>query len=647
MAAVYAATHRNGARAALKILHPNLCTDPSVCERFLGEGYLANSVKHPGIVRVLDDGVTDDGCVFLVMDLLEGDTLEALRVKRGGRIPLGETLEIADKILDAMSAVHGAGVIHRDLKPQNVFVCTDGTVKILDFGVARVFDRTSQSKLSIFGLVLGTPSFMSPEQALGSREKVDHRSDIWSVGATLFTALSGETVHLGANLQAKLLAAATVKARSITMVMHDMHPALASAIDTALRFKKDDRWQTIDAMRRAIRDAATAMEGDPAFAAQTQHSIDTPPAVTADVAAPARALDAMRTQKMTSVAPPPLPSIPPEGPGGTFIGIGEAGGKLRVISGSDAPPPLDGKPELIVDPASIAPPPQTERTARIAPAPFPESTPIAAAEPERVPAHPAQPAQEGSIPAYGSSTRVSSEDSLSSLDPRAAGGRKKGSVGVWLAAVVIAIIAIGGVGFFAVRDRGTAQPPPVATTEPPPAPPESLPPSVSANPAPSAAPDAVTLRAHEPGDLGWIVSRHGALYASEYGFDATFEAMVADIAAKFLRELDPSRERAWIAERDGERVGSVLVIAQSRRVAKLRLLFVEPQARNTGLGRRLVAEAIRYSRAVGYRRLVLWTNDVLHAARRLYEEAGFVLEREEPHRSFGVRLIGQYWALAL
>src|SRR5688572_8068834 len=258
MAAVYAVTHRNGARAALKILHPTLCTDPAVCERFLGEGYLTNSVKHPGIVRVLDDGVTDDGCVFLVMDLLEGETLESLRQLRGGKIDIVDSLDIADRLMDVLHAVHSAGIIHRDLKPQNVFVCNDGTVKLLDFGVARVFDRASQSKLSMFGLVLGTPSFMSPEQALGSRDKVDHRSDIWSLGATMFTALTGETVHLGANVQAKLLAAATVKARSIAMVMPPsagLPPAIAAHIDMALRFKKEERWQSVDAMRRAIRDA--------------------------------------------------------------------------------------------------------------------------------------------------------------------------------------------------------------------------------------------------------------------------------------------------------------------------------------------------------------------------------------------------------
>jgi DNA-binding MarR family transcriptional regulator/GNAT superfamily N-acetyltransferase len=161
--------------------------------------------------------------------------------------------------------------------------------------------------------------------------------------------------------------------------------------------------------------------------------------------------------------------------------------------------------------------------------------------------------------------------------------------------------------------------------------------------APASRPPLIVLRQHRPGDMGWVTSANGALYAKEYGWDLSYEALVAKVAAEFIENFDGERERCWIAEMDGERVGSVFVVRKTDAIAKLRLLIIDPRARGLGLGKRLVDECLRFAKDAGYTSMTLWTQSILVAARGIYDRAGFKLVAEEPHHSFGVDLIGETW----
>jgi len=263
MAVVYRATHRNQAEFAVKMLHPELSMNDNIKGRFLREGYAANSVKHSGVVLVVDDDVAEDGAAFLVMELLNGMTCDELWTHFGGRVPIDVASAVAIELLDVLAAAHGRGILHRDIKPANVFVTRDGALKVLDFGIARVRDSMAISSAATgTGVLLGTPAFMAPEQVMGKPSDLDARADLWAVGATIFNLASGEMVHeaeTGPQLMVKL---ATQPPRSILAVSPDAPSAIAAVVDRALSFDKNQRWPTATAMQEALRSACAASYGD-------------------------------------------------------------------------------------------------------------------------------------------------------------------------------------------------------------------------------------------------------------------------------------------------------------------------------------------------------------------------------------------------
>lgn len=293
MATVYAATHRNGRRFAIKILHPPIASDPVVCERFQREGYVANLVGHAGAVAVIDDDVDELGCPFLVMELLEGEDLEHLTRRKGDRLDPFTVLAIVDKLLDVLVAAHHKGIVHRDIKPENVFLTHEQTIKVLDFGIARLADSaTRSSRLTSTGTPMGSPAFMSPEQALARPERVDARSDLWSVGATMFYCMSGRLVHEGVNLNEQLVLCATQPPRSLRTVARNVHPAIIALVDRALEFDPARRWQCADDMQDQLREAYYVAQGAPMAPPETTSRVSAGPAARHVPASPQRSAPA-------------------------------------------------------------------------------------------------------------------------------------------------------------------------------------------------------------------------------------------------------------------------------------------------------------------------------------------------------------------
>jgi serine/threonine protein kinase len=386
--AVYAATHRNGRAAAVKILHRELTTDPEQVSRFLREGYIANQLAHPGVVAVIDDDVTEDGLVYLVIERLEGRSLDEELTHRGGSIPPWEALAIADAVLDVLAAAHAKGIVHRDVKPENVFLLAGGGIKVLDFGIAKARNAPAGVKATQVGAVFGTPGFMPPEQARGRSELVDARTDVWAAGATLYVMVTGKKLHDAGTTNESLLRAMVEAVPPVQTALPSLPGEVASILDKALAFEPSARWQDAQSMQAALRQAwatlyasrdswqhASSRQGvTPAFLPVEVHT----PRFSAPLSSWPVALRGSQAVRLTVLAL-------------VTATIGAAIG-LVVLSSRSAPSRAAGSVIGVTSPVDFertdADPPLALASA---PSPSPSAVPVPATSHGAPPAHPAPP----------------------------------------------------------------------------------------------------------------------------------------------------------------------------------------------------------------------------------------------------------------
>lgn len=322
MAAVYAARDPQGHVAAIKLLHLEMSVRHDVRERFLREGCVPNQIGHPGTVRILEHGSSEDESAYLAMELLDGESVGD-RVRRLGSLPLPELLDLMDQVLDVLAAAHAKGIIHRDLKPENLFITRDGRTKVLDFGLARLLEDVPGGFKTRTGVALGTLPYMAPEQALGRREYIDGRVDLFALGATAFRILTGRRVHEGDSEAELLIAMASRPAPPLASVAPHVPPDLCTVIDVALAFSRDARYPDARTMQADVRALRHGQRPSYALQIGAQHAArtaDAPsPAPGSSAAPPSSAGPSSRVAPPSSAAPLMSPAAPPSSAGASPV----------------------------------------------------------------------------------------------------------------------------------------------------------------------------------------------------------------------------------------------------------------------------------------------------------------------------------------